>query len=179
MKNMTIRALVIDDELLAREELKYLLSCYDDIRVEGEAKSASEALQLIKKTKPDLIFLDIQMETKRAGLSLAESLTKLSMPPYVIFVTAYPEYAVEGCVFEPLDYILKPIDEKRLEEAINRVRKLLNQCDSKIYPVTEPSVSYPESYVEIRKSKIPRRLKFIYLMYWRGYMKRLKNLKRR
>ncbi|MEN8218696.1 MAG: response regulator [Pseudomonadota bacterium] len=137
MNDMTIRVLVIDDEPLARSELKDMLSRYKDIRVEGEAESASEAEQLIEETKPALIFLDIQMETKRAGLSLAKSLTMLSMPPYVIFVTAYPEYALEGYQYEPMHYILKPIEDQMLEEAIKRARKLLNQCDSSKMEIRE------------------------------------------
>jgi len=168
MKSMTIRCLVIDDEPLACDELKYLLSRYKDIRVEGEAESASEAEQLIKETKPDLIFLDIRMEESHrmegypAGLLLAERLTKLSMPPYIIFVTAHSEYAVKGYKYEPLHYILKPIEDKMLEEAIKRARKLLNQCDSKIkirYRITEPLVSHPESYVEIRKIVLIHKVK--------------------
>jgi len=164
---MTIRVLVIDDEPLARDDLKYMLSRYDDIRVEGEASNESEALQLIKETNPDLIFLDILMPKSDgmpeypAGLSLAKSLTELSRLPFFIFVTGYPEYAFEGYQYEPLHYVTKPIEDQRLEDAINRARKLLSPPALKVkirHRLSNPT-KYVESYVEIREIVLIQKVK--------------------
>lgn len=110
-------AIVIDDERLARNELKKLLSDYPEVEVIGEAANVDEAIKLIEELMPDLIFLDIQMPAKTGFDLLAE----LDTVPSVIFTTAHDEYALKAFEVNALDYLLKPIDPKRLSDAIQKV----------------------------------------------------------
>ena len=114
-----MKALVIDDERLARKELINLLAEYKDIEIVGEAVNAEEAEEQIEQLTPDLIFLDIQMPGK-TGFELLETLEKT---PKVIFTTAYDEYALKAFEFNALDYLLKPIEPKRLGDSIEKIRK--------------------------------------------------------
>lgn len=117
-----MKALIIDDERLARKELISLLSEHPEIEVAGEASNADEAVELINKETPDLLFLDIQMPGK-TGFELLEMLD--SVPP-VIFTTAYDEYALKAFEVSALDYLLKPIQGDRLKEAVEKVSKQLS-----------------------------------------------------
>lgn len=119
-----MKALIIDDERLARNELKRLLEEFPKVEVIGEAANADEAIPMIEDELPDLIFLDIQMPGKN-GFELLESLE--GHVPEVIFTTAYDEYALKAFEVNALDYILKPIDNQRLAEAIQRVEEELQQ----------------------------------------------------
>jgi two-component system LytT family response regulator len=110
-------AIVIDDERLARNELKKLLSDYPEVEVIGEAGNVDEAIKLIEELMPDLIFLDIQMPAKTGFDLLAE----LDTVPTVIFTTAHDEYALKAFEVNALDYLLKPIDPKRLSDAIQKL----------------------------------------------------------
>jgi two-component system LytT family response regulator len=112
-----MKALVIDDERLARQELIGLLAAYPEIEIIGEAQNVGEALRLIDSTSPDLLFLDIQMPEKN-GFDLLKELDRC---PKVIFVTAYDEYALKAFEVSALDYLLKPVDPERLREAIQKV----------------------------------------------------------
>lgn len=112
-----MKALVIDDERLARKELISLLRNFDAIEVVGECNNADEAKEAIQQHNPELIFLDIQMPGKN-GFELLQDLEKV---PKVIFVTAYDEYALKAFEVNALDYLLKPVEEDRLAEAINKV----------------------------------------------------------
>ena len=112
-----MRVLVIDDERLARQELKKLLKKHQEVEVVGEATNADEAKELITKLHPDLIFLDIHMPGK-SGFDLLEEMDNV---PRVIFVTAFDEYAIEAFRVNALDYLLKPVEPKLLSEAIDRV----------------------------------------------------------
>ena len=113
-----MKALIVDDERLARNELKRLLENFPKIEVIGEASNADEALEMIENLKPDLLFLDIQMPGKN-GFQLLEALE--TVVPEVIFTTAYDEYALKAFEYNAIDYVLKPIDLPRLSEAVNRV----------------------------------------------------------
>ncbi|HEY0976355.1 MAG TPA: LytTR family DNA-binding domain-containing protein [Flavobacteriales bacterium] len=114
-----MKALIIDDERLARKELSNLLQAHEQVEVVGEAANADEAEQRIQELRPDLLFLDINMPG-RDGFQL---LSALDHAPHVIFVTAYEERAVDAFRVNALDYLLKPIDPARLEEAINKLPK--------------------------------------------------------
>ncbi|MCZ6694761.1 MAG: response regulator transcription factor, partial [Bacteroidetes bacterium] len=114
-----MRALVIDDERLARIELIKLLNEHPEIEVIGEAANADEAMDLIEKLNPDLLFLDIQMPGK-SGFELLE---KLDTVPMVIFTTAFDEYALKAFEVSALDYLLKPIQTERLNETITKLIK--------------------------------------------------------
>ena len=116
---MNITALIIDDERLARAELKKLLLEYADIEVLDEASNVDEGLEKIEQHNPDLIFLDIQMPGK-TGFDL---LTEIDKAPKVIFTTAYDEYAFKAFEVNAMDYLLKPIEPKRLSEAITKIRE--------------------------------------------------------
>jgi two-component system, LytTR family, response regulator len=113
-----MRALVIDDERLARKELINLLNQLETVEVVGEAIHVEDAKEKIEQLQPDVIFLDIQMPEK-TGFDLLEELDQV---PHVIFTTAYDEYALKAFQVNALDYLLKPIDPKRLEEAVLKLQ---------------------------------------------------------
>ncbi len=113
----TFKTILVEDERLAREELKSLLKDYLEIDIIGEAKNGEEGIALIKEQKPDLVFLDINMP----GMNGFEMLKHLEEIPRVIFVTAYDEYALKAFEVNALDYILKPVDPERLREAIQKL----------------------------------------------------------
>jgi len=115
-----MRTLIVDDERLARNELKRLLEPYTKIEIVGEAANAEEALVLIDELQPELLFLDIQMPGKN-GFELLSSIEGKS--PEVIFTTAYDEYAIKAFEYNALDYLLKPIDTERLKETIHRIEE--------------------------------------------------------
>ncbi len=112
-----MKALIIDDERLARKELNSLLEDLKEITVVGEAVNVDDAYQRIIELKPDLIFLDIQMPGK-TGFDLLEMLDSV---PSVIFTTAYDEYALQAFEVNALDYLLKPIQKERLQESIKKL----------------------------------------------------------
>lgn len=115
-----MKALIIDDERLARNELRRLLENFPRIDIVGEAANADEALRLIDDVQPDLLFLDIQMPGKN-GFELLQSID--GKAPEVIFTTAFDEYAIKAFEFNALDYLLKPVELNRLTEAINRIEE--------------------------------------------------------
>ncbi|MDX2227602.1 MAG: LytTR family DNA-binding domain-containing protein [Verrucomicrobiae bacterium] len=113
-----MKCLIIDDERLAREELKKLLSAHPQVHTLTEAKNPHDALLQIAELKPDFLFLDIKMP----GLDGFELLEKIEGPvPLVIFTTAYSDFALRAFEVSALDYLLKPIDPQRLSEALNKV----------------------------------------------------------
>ncbi|MBI3219044.1 MAG: LytR/AlgR family response regulator transcription factor [Cyclobacteriaceae bacterium] len=112
-----MKALVIDDERLARKELLTLLEAHPSIEVVGEAMNADEAEKMIEELNPDLLFLDIQMPG-RTGFQLLES---LDSAPMVVFTTAYDQHALKAFEVNALDYLLKPIVAERLSEAVHKV----------------------------------------------------------
>ena len=120
-----IRALVVDDEPLARERVRRLLSGEQDVEVVGESKDGFEAVAGIRKLKPDLLFLDVQMPGKD-GFSVLDDLAP-EETPVVIFLTAYDRYAVRAFEAAALDYLLKPFDEDRFAKAVARARAQLAQ----------------------------------------------------
>jgi two-component system LytT family response regulator len=124
----TIKTLIIDDERLAREEFKSLLLPYDEIEIIGEAKNGEEGIKLIHELKPDLIFLDISMP----GMTGFEMLKQLDEIPKVIFVTAYDEFALKAFEVNALDYVLKPVEPVRLQEAIQKLNQKEEDYSSKL-----------------------------------------------
>ncbi|MFT4602790.1 MAG: two-component system LytT family response regulator [Arenicella sp.] len=112
-----MRTIIVDDERLAREELKSLLSNYGEIEVIGEYKNTIEAKEAIERDNPDLVFMDIQMPGE-TGLELLE---KMSNPPRTVFVTAYDEHAIKAFELNAFDYLMKPIDPERLSEVYRRL----------------------------------------------------------
>ena len=120
-----LRTLIVDDERLARNELRRLLAEHDAIEVVGEAANADEAEEAIGDLKPDLMFLDVQMP----GASGFDLLERLDAVPFVVFATAYDEYALRAFDVSALDYLVKPIEPDRLAEAVERVRERAQQVD--------------------------------------------------
>lgn len=118
---MIKKAILIDDERLARSELRNLLADFADIEIVDEAANVQEGLEKIDQHNPDIIFLDINMPGK-TGFDL---LQELDRSPYVIFTTAYDEYAVKAFEVNALDYLLKPIEPKRLADAVHKVSEAL------------------------------------------------------
>jgi two-component system, LytTR family, response regulator len=112
-----MRALIVDDERLARKELMKLLEDHPMIEVVGEAMNAEEATQMVNELNPDLLFLDIQMPGK-TGFQLLEDLDSV---PLVVFTTAYDEFALKAFEVNALDYLLKPIQPERLAEAVSKL----------------------------------------------------------
>jgi two-component system LytT family response regulator len=123
--NKVLTTLIVDDEALARRGLKHRLSRISGIRVLAEARNGREALELIHKHSPDVVFLDIQMPGKN-GFDVVRELADGPMPA-VVFVTAYDEYAIQAFDANAIDYVLKPIEDGRLQEALDRVRENLSQ----------------------------------------------------
>jgi len=120
-----IKTIIIDDERLAREGLKGLLKEFSEIEIIGESANVDEALELIDKLKPQLLFLDIQMPEK-TGFDLLEELIET---PIVIFTTAYNEFATKAFDVNALDYLMKPIQSQRLKDAITKAKKQINDLD--------------------------------------------------
>ncbi len=123
---MMYRALIVDDERLARNELKKLLLDFPGIEVIGEAANAKEGIEKIDSLVPDLVFLDIQMP----GQSGFDMLCELEKAPHVIFITAYDEFALKAFEVNALDYLMKPVEPKRLADAILK----LQQAEEKDIP---------------------------------------------
>lgn len=136
-----IKAILIDDERLARNELKKLLGEFPEIEVIAEAANANDGMERIEALSPDLIFLDIQMP----GKSGFEMLAELDRVPYVIFTTAYDEYALKAFDVNALDYLLKPVEPKRLSDAI---QKLHQQEEKELNAVPSPSSLINRSLLE-------------------------------
>lgn len=115
-----LKALLVDDEVPARSELRFLLGEAGGVEVVGEAGSAKEALQLIKAIRYDVVFLDIDMPGI-SGIELAEVLASLEHPPAIVFVTAHSEHAVKAFEVAATDYLVKPVEAARLKTAIERI----------------------------------------------------------
>ncbi|HEY4207180.1 MAG TPA: response regulator, partial [Puia sp.] len=131
-----IRAIIIDDERLARNELKKLLTDFPEIEVIAEAANASEGVEKIDSLNPDLIFLDIQMPGK-TGFDM---LSELERAPNVIFTTAYDEYALKAFEVNALDYLLKPVEPKRLADALQKL-----QLEEDKEPISDHAISVNRS----------------------------------
>ncbi|MDI6870272.1 MAG: LytTR family DNA-binding domain-containing protein [Bacillota bacterium] len=145
---MVLKALIVDDEYPARAELRYLLQSFRDrVEVVGEAAHAAEALALLQAVDYQILFLDIDMPGL-SGLDLAQQVQGMSRPPAVIFVTAYDNYALQAFNVNAVDYLLKPFDEKRLHQAMNKVFRALAASDG--------AAPRPSPGVEQTAPRVPR-----------------------
>ncbi len=120
-----LRAIIVDDEAPARSELSYLLGETGKVEVVAEAANVREAIEKLKDVGADVMFLDVNMPGTD-GLQLAEALTRLKYPPYVIFVTAYSEHAVKAFDVNATDYLVKPVETERLNQAIAKVMQQMS-----------------------------------------------------
>ena len=123
-----LRALIVDDEYPARQELRFMLEQLKNVEIVGEAAGAGEALKLIQALDYDILFLDINLPGIN-GLELAEKLQKMPKSPHIIFITAYDQYALEAFDVNAVDYIIKPINSVRLRRAINRIEEKKPKCE--------------------------------------------------
>ena len=144
-----LRAMIVDDEAPARSELRFLLEQTGKMGSISEAASVRTAIEMLMENRVDVVFLDISMPGA-SGIQLAEALHKLKNPPAVVFVTAYSDHAVEAFDVDAVDYLLKPVEEARLDQAIGKVL-------SRVKPVTESKAPIERIPVEKggRKVLIP------------------------
>jgi two-component system LytT family response regulator len=117
-----VRVLIVDDEHLARQAIRRLLASHPAVEIVGEAESLTEAMSVIERTEPELVFLDIELGSDGDGFDL---LAALQRPPIVVFVTAYAEHAVEAFAVNAVDYLLKPVAPERLAESLTRAERHL------------------------------------------------------
>ena len=118
---MPLTALIIDDEVLARQELQYLLERVGGVEVLAQGTNGIEAVELIRTHRPDVVFLDVQMPGLD-GFAVLKKLLDRKMPlPQVVFATAFDQYAVRAFEVNAVDYLLKPVDKARLRATLNRI----------------------------------------------------------
>jgi len=123
----TISTIVVDDEQLACDELSYLLKDFPEVDVIATGSNGLEAIELIRRMEPDLVFMDVNMPGVD-GMGVVRQLREKGVElPHVIFVTAYDQYAVEAFRLEALDYLLKPVDKVRLAESVDRARRAVQE----------------------------------------------------
>lgn len=131
-----MRALIVDDEPLARNELSYLLKQTDEISAIEEADSIEEALEKLLQEKIDIAFLDIHL-TEESGLTLADKMNRMTNPPIIVFATAYDEYAIEAFERDARDYLLKPFEQKRVKQTVQRAKAILSGKEKKTKETTK------------------------------------------
>lgn len=141
-----LRAYLIEDEPFARDELKYLLARLREVKVIGESDTMEEAVSDIKQLEPDVIFLDICL-ADGSGLEVAKQINRLKRPPWVVFATAFHQHALEAFELNAIDYITKPFMEDRIEQTIEKVKKLTEQQKA------EGSLTHPKTSQK-RKNKL-------------------------
>ena len=126
-QKLRISTVIVDDEPLARKGLSLRLSEFDNIDIVGECKNGIEAVTLIPQVRPDLVFLDIQMPGLN-GFQVINKLQELKQPiPLIVFVTAFDSYAIKAFDVHALDYVLKPVDGRRLKDAVDKVKLTLER----------------------------------------------------
>ncbi len=123
---LSIKTLIVDDELYSRDELKHLLKAFPAIEIVGEAESGEAAIMKSLQLQPDVVFLDVEMP-RMGGMEAAKSLMELKKAPLIVFATAYPQFAAEAFRYDAVDYLLKPYDEDQLKETIERIEKKFNR----------------------------------------------------
>src|SRR5581483_6653778 len=122
---MSLSAVIVDDEQLARDELAYLLKDLGDVDVVAQGKNGLEAVNLIREYTPDLVFLDVQM-TGLDGFGVIKKLLDKKLPmPKIVFSTAFDQYAVKAFEVNAVDYLLKPFDKKRVAQSVEKAKTKL------------------------------------------------------
>ncbi len=120
---LTVSAVIVDDEQLAREELAYLLKSHPEVEVVAQGQNGLEGVNLIKEHEPDLLFLDVQMPGLDGFGVIKKLIEKKVKLPHIVFATAFDQYAVRAFEVNAVDYLLKPFDKSRVAQAVQRVRK--------------------------------------------------------
>ena len=127
---MSLSAVIVDDEQLARDELTYLLKGVEDVDVVAQGKNGLEAIQLIREHNPDLVFLDVQMPGLDGFGVIKKLLDKKISLPKIVFATAFDQYAVKAFEVNAVDYLLKPFDKKRVAQSVQKVRSKMEDSGS-------------------------------------------------
>ncbi|MED1607065.1 LytTR family DNA-binding domain-containing protein [Cytobacillus kochii] len=135
-----LTAYVVDDEPLARDEVKYLLQRSKKVKIVGESDCIDQSIKEIPQLVPDIVFLDIEL-TEGNGLLLAEMISDMEPTPSIVFATAYDEYALQAFDLDAVDYLLKPISEERLHKALDKLIKIKKQITSNILTNNEKNKS--------------------------------------
>jgi two-component system LytT family response regulator/two-component system response regulator LytT len=135
---MDLRAVLVDDEQLARDELGYLLGQIGGVEVLGQAGNGIEALTTIERLQPDVVFLDVQMPGL-TGFEVARRMVDARASSHIIFVTAYDQHAIEAFEVNAVDYLLKPVDQARLEVAVERARRRVDTDRTAVHAAGEPA----------------------------------------
>ncbi|AHF07996.1 LytR/AlgR family response regulator transcription factor [Desulfitobacterium metallireducens] len=150
---MKLRALIVDDESPARKELRYLLKPFSEIQIVGEADNALEALELISNLEYSVVFLDIDMPGLQ-GIELAKQLQERGNSPAIIFITAHEEFAVEAFSVNAFDYLLKPINPKRLEQSLLKIIAFYASLTSHESPPVELSPNVLPTATSVRPLEV-------------------------
>ncbi len=145
-----MRAILVDDEKAALDNLFYYLAKLDEVEVKGMYQNPVEALPWIVKEKPDVVFLDISMPEMN-GLQVAAEIFKFEENIKIIFATAYDEYAIKAFELNAIDYILKPFSQQRVELAVNRINKLLSEQNTEKYIKEQQAIKLEAIKKEIIK----------------------------
>jgi two-component system LytT family response regulator len=153
---MKIKALIADDEPLARERLSFLLSGQEEVEVAGECRNGKEVIAALKKSRFDVLFLDIQMPG-RSGFEVIEQIGPAQMP-VTVFVTAHNEYAVQAFEVHALDYLTKPVEPERLQATLVRVRERIASQAALITHEQMKSVLSSLEKGGVPRQDFPRRL---------------------
>lgn len=151
-----IKAMIAEDERLAREELAYLLEQEPDIELLPHAANGRELLELVPLRQPDVVFLDVHMP-ELEGLQAARMLKASPISPFIVFTTAYDEYAVEAFGLNAIDYLLKPYSHMRLKETLQRIRSRVHEGQApqkqEAYDVAPQAASYPSTEAAARSMR--------------------------
>lgn len=151
MKNSLIRALIIDDEQLARENLKLLIKDFcEGVEIVGLAGNITEGRQLIETIKPDVVFLDIRMPSGAEGFDLLDSLAEINFE--VVFVTAFKDYAIQAFKANAIDYILKPVEIEELQKTTERIHERV--LGTSVKQNSKPQIT--SAFDSIRRKQIDR-----------------------
>lgn len=146
---MSLSAVIVDDEQLARDELSYLLKGVDDLHIVAQGRNGLEAVNLIKEHAPDLVFLDVQMPGLDGFGVLKKLIDRKVALPQIVFATAFDQYAVKAFEVNAIDYLLKPFDKKRVLQAIEKARK-------KLQGSAAPAAEKLETLVKMLESQKPQ-----------------------
>ena len=160
-----IRVLIVDDEPVARRGLRNHLKKAADVEVIGEAGNGRDAVETIIQARPDLVFLDVQMPLLD-GFRVIETLTEEHLPPAIVFVTAFDEHAIRAFEINALDYLLKPVDPKRLQKTLQRAREQIRSTrtgerDQKLFALLQDLQSRKTDYLERFVVKKAGRILFV------------------
>ncbi len=138
-----LKAFIVDDEPLARDELAYLLRRSKQVDIAGQAENIEMAFERLQTVDIDVIFLDIQLGDE-SGIEIAKKLNELEYPPAIVFATAYDEYALKAFELNAADYLLKPFDENRVLLTVDKLMKQLSSHEAKIPLTAKRNLSIPD-----------------------------------